>query len=123
MPRLALAVSSEDIWGASDGSTNGSIYTQELGGTISQAYPDATPEPSIATFVGTIIQGLLSIIAIVFLVLTIYAGVLWMTAAGNGDQVKKAQHLLRDSVIGLIIILSSYTISYAVLSFFTRNVY
>ncbi|MBI1908157.1 hypothetical protein HYS28_01925, partial [Candidatus Uhrbacteria bacterium] len=87
--------------------TNSSIYTTELG-TARDAAGISSANPGITDVIGYIIAGLLSVLAVVFLVLVVYAGVLWMTAAGNGDQVKKAQRMLRDGVIGLIIILSSY---------------
>ena len=66
--------------------------------------------------IGTIIQAALSLIGIIFLVLMIYGGFLWMTDRGNEQQVKRAQNLISAAVIGLIIVLSAYAISYFVLS-------
>lgn len=39
-----------------------------------------------------------------------------MTAAGNEEQVGKAKKLLTAAIIGLIIVLSAYAISYFVIS-------
>lgn len=61
--------------------------------------------------IGLLIGVLLGFLGVVFLVLIIYAGLLWMTAAGNEDSVKKAKSILLNSVIGLIILLSAYAIS------------
>jgi hypothetical protein len=61
--------------------------------------------------IGTLIKVFLSILGIIFLILTLYAGFLWMTAAGNPDKVGKAKTLLAQAVIGLILILASYAIS------------
>ena len=61
--------------------------------------------------IGTLIKVFLSILGIIFLILTLYAGFLWMTAAGNADKVGKAKTLLAQAVIGLILILASYAIS------------
>lgn len=61
--------------------------------------------------IGTLIKVFLSILGIIFLVLTLYAGFLWMTAAGNPDKVSKAKTLLAQAVIGLVLILASYAIS------------
>ncbi len=61
--------------------------------------------------IGLIIGAILSFIAVIFMILVIYAGILWMTARGNEQQVEKAKILLFQSIIGLIIILSAYIIT------------
>ncbi len=53
----------------------------------------------------------LGFMGIVFLILIVYAGVTWMTAAGQEDKVNKAKSLLVASVIGLIIVLSSFAVA------------
>ncbi len=78
-------------------------------------YDITTPGGNIATFIGTyIIQPVLGIVGLIFLVLTLYAGVLWMTSSGNADQVKKAKEILVNSVIGLVIVAAAYAITAAV---------
>lgn len=47
----------------------------------------------------------------IFLVLALYGGFLWMTAQGNLDQVQKAQKIIRNGAIGVLIVLSAYFIS------------
>ncbi|MFA5211602.1 MAG: hypothetical protein WC414_03870 [Patescibacteria group bacterium] len=61
----------------------------------------------------------LSLLGTIFVVLTVYAGFLWMTAGGNDDQVGKAKNILYASIIGLLIILSAYSIS----NFVLKNLY
>jgi len=65
----------------------------------------------IAIIVGRIIKVILGLVGIVFMILTIYGGWLYMTAAGNEQRVEQAKSLLRDSVIGLIIIIAAYAIT------------
>jgi cbb3-type cytochrome oxidase subunit 3 len=60
---------------------------------------------------GQIIGAILSFIGVIFLVLIIYAGILWMTASGNDQQVDKAKKLIIAAIIGLIIILAAYAIT------------
>lgn len=53
----------------------------------------------------TIINTLLTFTGIIFLLLIIYAGYLWMTARGNEEQVDRAKKITREVVIGLLLIL------------------
>lgn len=57
-----------------------------------------------------IINLLLGFLGLVALVLIIYAGYLWMTSAGNEEKVTQAKQILKNGVIGLLIILSSWAI-------------
>ncbi|RMD50431.1 hypothetical protein D6827_04035 [Candidatus Parcubacteria bacterium] len=66
---------------------------------------------SLPELIGKIINVFLSILGIVFLVLILYAGFLWMTAGGDGDKVDKAKKVMINATIGLVIVLSSYAIS------------
>jgi hypothetical protein len=68
--------------------------------------------------VGTVIKGILSLVGTIFLVLTIYAGILWMTAQGNEQQVTKAKGIIQTAVIGLFVVMAAYAIT----DFVTRRV-
>lgn len=58
-----------------------------------------------------IIRVALEFVGFIFFCLTLFAGFKWMTAGGNEEEVTKAKSLLRQAVIGLIIILSAYSIT------------
>lgn len=64
--------------------------------------------------VALIIKVLLTLVGTVMFALMVYAGYMWMTAGGNEEQVASAKTTIRNSVIGLIIVLSSYAITLAV---------
>ncbi|MBI4812329.1 hypothetical protein HY798_02700 [Candidatus Falkowbacteria bacterium] len=66
--------------------------------------------------ISTIIQIALSFLGVIFLVLMIYGGYLWMTASGNEQQVEKAKGMIKNALIGLIIVIAAYAISYFVVS-------
>ena len=68
-------------------------------------------EADLPTVIGTLINIFLGLLGIIFLILVLYAGFLWMTAAGNDSKVEQAKKLLTQAVIGLILILASYAIS------------
>lgn len=63
-----------------------------------------------------IISYVLTILAIIAVALIIYGGFIWLFSRGNEEEVKKAQGILKASVIGLLIILASYGIALYVFS-------
>ena len=67
---------------------------------------DVTPQ----TFIGGVIRAILGIVGSLALALFIYGGFLWMTAAGNAEQVAKGKNTLLWATLGLIIIFSSYAL-------------
>jgi len=75
--------------------------------TAGGAYGDAELIPII----GSIINILLGLLGIIFTVLIVYGGFLYMTAGGNEDQVKKAKKFITNAIIGLVIVLAAYAIS------------
>ena len=58
--------------------------------------------------IGGAISILLGILSLIFLIITIYAGIMWMTASGNTDSVEKARRMLIEGAIGFILTLSAY---------------
>ncbi|HRH23442.1 MAG TPA: hypothetical protein PK295_02335 [Candidatus Magasanikbacteria bacterium] len=77
----------------------------------SQAAGYGTEAQDIRITVAKGIQLVLSLLGIVFVVLVVYAGFLIFTAAGNEENVSKAKKIISYAVIGLIIILSAYSIT------------
>lgn len=69
----------------------------------------STTDPRVR--VGEIIGVVLSFIGVIFLLLMIYAGIMWMTAAGNDQQVAKAKDLMINAIIGLVIVFAAYAIT------------
>lgn len=57
-----------------------------------------------------IIQWVLGILALLAVLLVIYGGFTWMTAAGNEERVEKAKKVISAAVIGLIIVLLAWAI-------------
>ncbi|MDD3285718.1 MAG: pilin [Patescibacteria group bacterium] len=74
-----------------------------------------TTDTSVNGYIAQIITVILSLVGVVFLGFAIYAGIVWMTAQGNEEKVSKAKEILTESIIGIIIVLAAYAISYFVL--------
>jgi len=69
------------------------------------------PRVIIANVVN-ILFGLLGVLAIG---LIMYAGFIWMTAAGDSDKIDRAKTILRNAAIGLLIVLSSFALAVYIL--------
>jgi len=70
--------------------------------------------------VGKIIRTILGLLGIIFVVLMVYAGFLWMTARGESDPVDKAKSIIQQSIIGVIIIFLAYAITGFVINAIVR---
>lgn len=94
----AAALNADDAFGGTN------IKGQIQSGTgLGNADPRA-----MAAKVINIMLGFLGIIAVVII---LFGGFKWMTAAGNDDKVGEAKKLLGAGVIGLIIVLMSYALA------------
>ena len=76
------------------------------------SYEANTDENTLLTNISLIIKRVLELLGFIFVVLMIYAGIIWMTAGGNEKQVEKAKNIISRAAIGLIIIVSAYAITY-----------
>lgn len=72
---------------------------------------------SIGQLVSQIIKIVLGFLSIIFLVLIVMAGFKWMTAGGNEEQIKKSTATIKAAVIGLVIVLAAYTITYFIFTY------
>ena len=70
----------------------------------------ANAQGFLGDYIGIVLASLLAFLGVIFMLLTIYAGFLWMTAKGNDEQVRKAQKILQTTIIGLVIIALAYGI-------------
>jgi len=100
-PVSALAASLKDAGG----------FLSDTGGAVYNT--DTTSLPEI---IGTILNYILGFLGVIFLILTIYGGFLWMTAGGNEDQIKKGRKYLTNSIIGLAIVLAAYSLTFFVVT-------
>lgn len=60
---------------------------------------------------GTVVNAALQLVGLMFMLLLVYAGMLWMTARGEEGQIEKAQKIITASIIGLIITISAYAVT------------
>ncbi|MBU0722586.1 pilin [Patescibacteria group bacterium] len=72
----------------------------------------AGPEGMISLIITTA----LSFIGVIFLLLAIYGGYTWMIARGNEQEVEKAKNILTAAVIGLIVVIAAYAVSWYIIN-------
>lgn len=99
------------LFGVSDAlaqTTGGAVTADTLGdqyaGQIGLVGTD------IRLIIANVIRIALGLVGLIMVIFMIYAGFLWMTAGGNDEQIIKAKSIIKNAVIGLAIILASYSI-------------
>ena len=61
-------------------------------------------ETSLITIILNIIRWFLGFLMLLAIVMIMYGGFLWLTSRGNQDQIERAKQVLKNTVIGLILI-------------------
>ncbi len=81
-------------------------YTQNLDIAATEAAIKKNKPLTVTT--GEIIGEVIVWIGVLFLILTIFGGFLWMTSAGDPEKAKKGAGFIKNGVIGIVIVFSSY---------------
>lgn len=87
--------------------------------TVAEKGAGYLPGITVESLAGKIITIIISLLGIIFVLFVIYGGYLYLTAAGNEEKTKKGRTIIVQSLLGLIIILSAYAISYFVINLVT----
>ena len=80
---------------------------EDVGGKANFARADET---TVSRIIGSVVNTALSLLGIVFVILMIYGGGRWMLAQGNEQEVDAAKKIIKNSLIGLIIVVGAYAI-------------
>lgn len=68
-------------------------------------------ESSIPGIAGKVIAVGMSLLGILFFAMMLYAGLVWMKARGNTEEVEKAKTIIESAIIGLVLITAAYAIT------------
>lgn len=96
----------------------GSVQAPDLGLEFPRTAGLTEADPRI--LVANIVRAAMGLLGVVALVIILIAGLEWMTAGGNDEKVSAAKQMLKAGVIGLIIIMSAYSITSFVVSRLTN---
>ncbi|MFH1947086.1 MAG: hypothetical protein ABIJ23_02950 [Candidatus Magasanikbacteria bacterium] len=92
------------------------VLAIDIGGKMvdtaaTQAGYGPVTETTLSETLGTVVKAALAMVGVIFLLLMVYAGYLWMTARGEEETIKKSQKIIVGSIIGLVIVVASYSIT------------
>jgi len=68
-------------------------------------------DTNLSSIIGKIVGAALSFLGVVFFILIIYGGYMWMFSMGNEQTAGKAKDIIIAAVIGLVIVLMAYAIT------------
>lgn len=88
------------LGGASETAQNTGVYSGSTGDTLGDT-------------VVNILTAVIGFLGVIATILIVYAGYLWMTAGGDDSQIDKAKSIIKQVIIGFIVL----SLSYAIVSF------
>jgi len=118
---IAFLIPISSLSATTDKDTISSLL-RDTAGTEGAGYYDGTHATSLSIIIADVIKLALSLLGVVFIVLMIYGGYTWMTAAGNDEQIAKAKKTMTAAVVGMTIVLLSYAITVFVTRYLTASV-
>lgn len=65
-------------------------------------------QTDLVTIIGNIINVVIGFVGLLLLVYFLYAGFLYLTAQDNKDNITKAKGIMKNAIIGLLIVVISY---------------
>lgn len=112
---LSVPVMSVKALNLLNSETQQKLGSQESAFQKSAGYEDAY-DTTAAEIIATVIRAFIGLLGIIFVILIVYSGYNWMTAAGDAAKITKAKDTITRAIIGLIIVLAAYSITYFVFS-------
>lgn len=106
----AQVLTGEELFGG-QGSTGSEFATQA-----------GLASGDLTTTIASLIRTAMGFLGIVAVIITLYGGFLWMTAAGNDDKVKQAKKVMVSGLIGLVIVIAAFTLAQFVISQLTTAI-
>ena len=83
--------------------------TVETEGAPVQLFNPLGTNVTIPEFIGRGVRAVVGVIGAIALLMFVYGGIMWMTA-GSSDRVKTAKDILKNSIIGILLIFFSYSL-------------
>lgn len=81
-----------------------------------------TKGKTVNTIISKGISTVLSFVGIIFMILIISGGLMWMTSGGDSGKVEKSKKLMVNATIGLAFVLSAYALTVFVIDSIIKSV-
>ncbi|MBI4250672.1 hypothetical protein HY622_03730 [Candidatus Uhrbacteria bacterium] len=94
----------------------------QLGLAKNAIFGEGNEPYSLPVVIALIIQFNLGALGMIFTIRLVMAGFHWMGAAGEEKKVKEAQDAIKNSIIGIIVVVAAYAITNFVLNKFVEQV-
>lgn len=95
----------------------GSALGGALGSSLGKAAPKALQGATdLNVIIGGLIEGVIGFLGVVLFLYLLYGGYRWMTAGGDSKKVDEARDVMKNAIIGLVIIAAAYAIANFVIS-------
>ena len=78
---------------------------------LTASTPGDINKTNLVSLIGNIVSALLGTLGIIFLLIVVYAGYLYLTAMGEKDNITKAKTLLKNGIFGIVLVVAAYAIS------------
>jgi hypothetical protein len=102
---LSFFMAAQIVWADGISETMSGLNQTATGGFGNEVITKNSDLPSV---IGRIVGVALSFLGIIFFVLIIMGGYMWMTSMGNEQSTGKAKDILLAAIIGLFIVLIAY---------------
>lgn len=89
-------------------------FLQEAGYTVFRLEPGYG---DVRVFLAGLVQSALSVVGVIFFIMILYGGYLWLAAAGNDEQVSRGKKMVRDAIVGFVITLCALIITRFIVGF------
>lgn len=97
------------------------LASAQLSTGLTNANQSGLANTSVTSLARTIMQWGLGIIGFLAVIGFVVSGILYLTAAGDEDQIGKAKNAMMYSIIGVIVALMGFVILSAAANFFTAS--
>ena len=82
---------------------------------LNDATPGSISKNTLPVVIGRVLKVMLGLVGTLFLLLMVYAGLLYMTAKGDAKKIDSAKQMILGAIIGVVIVASAYSITSFVL--------
>lgn len=91
--------------------------------TVQAATLPTFDQPNLPAFISSVYSFALTIVGIVVFIRILYAGWLFLTAAGNASKAGDAKNKIQNAVIGAILLFAAYLILYVINPDLVKNTF